>query len=377
MPTTLGALAQLVDGELVGDGSVAIAGAATLLDATAGDITLVDKNEKADRLAATTARAAVVPRGFPLDSLTMPAIVVDDVHEAFTKIVVHFRPPRLRRRIGISPTAEISPTAKLGSDVDVHPGAAIGDDVEIGPGSTIHSGARIMAGCRLGDNVTIYPNAVLYENTIVGPRSIIHSGVVLGCHGFGYRYFEGSHKPAAQLGHVEVGCDCEIGAGTTIDRGTYGPTIIGDGTKIDNLVMIAHNCRIGRHNMICSQVGIAGSTTTGDYVVMAGQVGRPRPRADRRRRGAGRQGRRQRRRARRGPHVRHSGHRRARPEDPVRRHLEAARHAPPAQGPAAGRRRAGPRTHRVERPRRVAFDWKHRMSGTPIGSRPSRGPRSA
>ncbi len=130
-----------------------------------------------------------------------------------------------------------------------------------------------MAGCRLGENVTVYPNAVLYENTTVGPRSIIHSGVVLGCHGFGYRYFEGSHKPAAQLGYVQVGCDCEIGAGTTIDRGTYGPTIIGDGTKIDNLVMIAHNCRIGRHNMICSQVGIAGSTITGDYVVMAGQVG--------------------------------------------------------------------------------------------------------
>ena len=130
-----------------------------------------------------------------------------------------------------------------------------------------------MAGCKMGAGVTIYPNAVLYENTTVGARSIIHASVVLGCHGFGYRFFEGSHQPAAQLGYVQMGSDCEIGAGTTVDRGTYGPTIIGDGTKIDNLVMIAHNCRIGKHNMICSQVGVAGSTITGDYVVMAGQVG--------------------------------------------------------------------------------------------------------
>jgi UDP-3-O-[3-hydroxymyristoyl] glucosamine N-acyltransferase len=130
-----------------------------------------------------------------------------------------------------------------------------------------------MSGCRLGRNVTIYPNAVLYDNTQVGDRSIIHSGAVLGCHGFGYRFMGGRHEPSAQLGNVEIGCDVEIGAGTTIDRGTYGPTTVGDGTKIDNLVMIAHNCRIGRHNMICSQVGIAGSSSTGDYVVLAGQVG--------------------------------------------------------------------------------------------------------
>ena len=273
MPTSLAALARLVNGDVVGDPTVEISGAAVLLDAAAGDITLVDRNEKADRLAATQAQAAVVPRNFPTEMMTMPAIVVDDVHRAFTLIVTHFRPPRPRRRTGISPGATIHPSAKLGDDVDVCPGATISMDVEIGAGSTIHAGARIMAGCKLGEGVSVYANAVLYENTIVGARSVIHANVVLGCHGFGYRYFEGSHLPAAQLGNVQVGCDCEIGAGSTIDRGTYGPTVIGDGTKIDNLVMIAHNCRIGKHNMICSQVGVAGSTTTGDYVVMAGQVG--------------------------------------------------------------------------------------------------------
>ncbi len=102
---------------------------------------------------------------------------------------------------------------------------------------------------------------------------MIHSGAVLGAYGFGYKVADGRHVLSAQLGYVELGADVEVGAGSTIDRGTYGATLIGEGTKIDNLVMIAHNCRIGRHNLICSQVGVAGSTTTGDYVVMAGQVG--------------------------------------------------------------------------------------------------------
>src|SRR5689334_5617807 len=177
MPTTLAALAQLVDGEVVGDGALAICGAATLLDAQAGEITLADRNEKADRLAAAKASAAVVPQGFPLEALTMPAIVVADVHRAFTAIVMQFRPPRVAARSGISTAAFIDASARLGKNVDVHAGATIGADVEIGAGSTIHSGARIMAGCRLGEQVTIYPNAVLYEATLVGDRSVVHAGV--------------------------------------------------------------------------------------------------------------------------------------------------------------------------------------------------------
>jgi UDP-3-O-[3-hydroxymyristoyl] glucosamine N-acyltransferase len=175
--------------------------------------------------------------------------------------------------VGISPRAVISPTATLGRNVDVHPLATIGDDVQIGDGTAIHSGVHVMAGSRIGPGVTIFPNAVLYENTIVGPRCVIHAGAVLGAYGFGYCCVEGRHRLSAQLGNVVLEADVEVGAGTTIDRGTYGATTIGEGTKIDNQVMIAHNCRIGRHNMLCAQVGIAGSTTTGDYVVMAGQVG--------------------------------------------------------------------------------------------------------
>jgi UDP-3-O-[3-hydroxymyristoyl] glucosamine N-acyltransferase len=121
--------------------------------------------------------------------------------------------------------------------------------------------------------VTLFPNAVLYDGTVLGNRVIVHANAVLGADGFGYRLQDGRHVKAPQLGHVEVGDDVEVGACTTIDRGTFEPTRIGEGTKIDNLVQVAHNCRIGRHNLLVSQLGIAGSSSTGDYVVMAGQVG--------------------------------------------------------------------------------------------------------
>jgi UDP-3-O-[3-hydroxymyristoyl] glucosamine N-acyltransferase len=180
---------------------------------------------------------------------------------------------RISPRIGKSPHAYVAPTVKLGANVDIHPGASVADGVVIGAHTTIHSGVRIMPDCVIGSGVTIFPNVVLYKNTRVGDRVIIHAGSIIGAYGFGYRQVDGRHLLSAQLGNVEIAADVEIGAATTIDRGTYGPTIIGEGTKIDNLVMIAHNCRLGRHNLICSQVGVAGSTTTGDYVVMAGQVG--------------------------------------------------------------------------------------------------------
>lgn len=271
MAPNLAELAELVGGQLVGPGGTVIQGAATLGDARPGDITFIDSADKAHKLSGAAASAAVVPLGVVPG--TLPAIQVDDVPGAFTRIVCRFRPPRRRTRVGVHRQAAISPRARIGEDVDIYPGVTIGDDVEIGAGSTIHAGVHIMAGSKLGRDVTIYPNAVLYEDTIVGDRSVIHGGAVLGAFGFGYKLVGGRHQLSAQLGYVELGPDVEIGAGTTIDRGTYGPTIIGEGTKIDNQVMIAHNCRLGRHNLICSQVGIAGSTTTGDFVVMAGQAG--------------------------------------------------------------------------------------------------------
>ena len=196
-----------------------------------------------------------------------------DVHVAFAKIVSYFRPPRMQVAIGVSPQAIVARTARLGKNVNVHPGVTIGDDCTIGDATTILPGAQILPGCTIGSGVLIGPGVMLYENTVVGDRSILHGGAVIGAHGFGYSQAGGKHVPSAQLGYVRIGSDVEIGAASTIDRGTYGATTIGDGTKIDNLVQIAHNCQIGKHNLICSQVGVAGSTTTGDYVVMGGQAG--------------------------------------------------------------------------------------------------------
>ena len=271
MHATLAELAALVDGQLAGDGNLVIHGAAPLCDAGPGDITLVDRPERLGMLKNSRAAAVVMPSSIPPNGL--PAIRVGDVHGAFTVIITRFRPARSGRRTGISPLAVIDPSANIGRDVDIRPLATVGEDVEIGDGATIHSGVHLLSGTKIGENVTIFPNAVLYENTIVGPRCVIHAGSILGAYGFGYYCQDGAHRLSPQLGNVVLGADVEIGAGTTIDRGTYGPTYIGDGTKIDNQVIVAHNCHIGRHNLLCAQVGIAGSTTTGEYVVMAGQVG--------------------------------------------------------------------------------------------------------
>ncbi|MCH2125379.1 MAG: UDP-3-O-(3-hydroxymyristoyl)glucosamine N-acyltransferase [Pirellulaceae bacterium] len=271
MSTTLGSLAGLVCGDLHGDPETVITGAAIIRDATSGEITLADDAKLAADLAACAASAVIVKSGFQPDHL--PFISVNNVHVAFARIVEHFQPPREHARIGVRRGACVSPSAKIGENVEIYPGAIISDEVEIEAGCTIHAGVRVMSGCHIGKDVTVFPNVVLYENTIVGNRVILHAGCVLGAHGFGYATVDGCHQLSAQLGNVVVEDDVEIGACTTIDRGTYGSTVIGEGTKIDNQVMIAHNCRIGRHNLICSQVGIAGSSTSGDYVVMAGQVG--------------------------------------------------------------------------------------------------------
>ena len=270
-PTSLEALAAFVSGTLCGDPSLLCDSAATLETAGPQSITLVDAADRLHLLAKSQAAAAVVPRG--TGGIDRPTIEVDDVHAAFAAIVQHFRPQRPAAAVGVSEQAAVDPTAVIGPGCQIHPLAVIGADVVLGENVTVHAGARIAAGCRVGSGSVVHSGATLYDDTSLGARVIVHANAVLGAHGFGYKVVDGRYELSAQLGWVEIGDDVEIGAGTTIDRGTYGPTTIGAGTKIDNQVMIAHNCRIGRHNMICSQVGVAGSTSTGDWVVMAGQVG--------------------------------------------------------------------------------------------------------
>lgn len=267
----LGELSKAVAGRLAGQPDVEITGAASISRAGSNEITFVSSPKYFEVFLESAAAAAVI--GFSPDSTEKPLIIVDDVTEAFVDIVERFKPPIDRPSIGISPQAIVSPTAKISDDVCIYPGAVIMDDVEIGFGSVIYPNVTVMENCTIGAHVQIFPNSVLYENTIIGDRVIIHSGVVLGAFGFGYKSNSGRHLLSAQLGNVVIRNDVEVGANTTIDRGTYDSTTVGEGSKIDNLVMVGHNCEIGDHNLLCSQVGIAGSCTTGDYVVMGGQVG--------------------------------------------------------------------------------------------------------
>lgn len=272
MTRTVRQLAEQVRGEVAGNGDLPIADARTLSEAGPGDITLVDGDRNLSAWHDCPAAAAVVPLGTPVNG--RPLIRVPDPLAAFADIVLQFRrtlPPIPTGRI--DPAASVHPTAVLGPDTSVGPFAVIGEGAVIGARCRIHAGASVGRFCTIGDDATLHPHAVLYDECTLGNRVTIHANAVLGADGFGYRTQDGKHVKVPQVGTVEVGDDVEIGACTTVDRGTFGPTRIGTGTKIDNLVMIGHNCRIGRHNLLVSQVGIAGSCTTGDYVVMAGQVG--------------------------------------------------------------------------------------------------------
>ena len=263
MTWNLAEFASLVGGQLIGDGSPVCCGANPPAQATETDITLLDDPKRVGSILESKAAAVVVAQ--EIESLDRPQIIVGDPHQAFAKIVAHFRPPI--DTICEDAEPQIAPSAQI------HPSAVIGQGTTIGQRTLIGPGAVIMPRCQIGDDCVVHANTTLYEYTELGDRVIIHASSVIGANGFGYRQQNGKHVPTSQLGYVAIESDVEIGAGVTIDRGTYSATRIGAGTKIDNQVQVGHNCQIGKHNLLCSQVGIAGSCTTGDYVIMAGQVG--------------------------------------------------------------------------------------------------------
>jgi UDP-3-O-[3-hydroxymyristoyl] glucosamine N-acyltransferase len=271
---TVEQLAALVRGRLEGDGSVPINSARPVGEAGPGDITFIESERYAKLLKASPASAAIVGPHFKSAGMPeMPVIEVDDPMTAFLAVRNHLVGTGKPRWTGIHKMAAVAETAVIGADVAVHAFVAIGDEVEVGDGSTLHPGAVIGDRCKLGKGVIIHPNAVLYADVILGDRVEVHAGTVVGGDGFKYHMVDGKHLKVPHTGRVEVGDDVEIGSNCTIDRATFETTRIGEGTKVDNLVMIGHNNQIGRHNLLCGQVGIAGSCKTGDYVVMAGQAG--------------------------------------------------------------------------------------------------------
>jgi len=266
---TVRELAALVGGEVCGEDSRVVTAARPLAEAGESDITFLDLSQAAPET--SKAAAIVVPPGM---SVAGPALIhVADPFAAFVTIAskLHGRPEP--GPLGIDPLADVNPTAVIGPGATIEAFAVVRAGAVIGAHCRIHSGAIVGRDCRLGDDATLHPHAVLYDRTVLGDRVTIHANSVIGADGFGYRFQDGRHVKVPQLGWVELGDDVEIGACTTIDRGTFGPTRIGAGTKIDNLVMIAHNCQVGRHNIFVSQMGMAGSSQTGDFVVIAGQVG--------------------------------------------------------------------------------------------------------
>lgn len=268
---TLAELAALVDGTIVGDGTLELAKALPIPDSDSKTVTLVDSSKNLRVFEASEAAAAVVAKEY---ETSRSLIVVKDLHQAFRTLVLFFRPAfRNTTHAGISADARVDNSATIGEGTYVAPGAIVGPECKVGKNCILHDGVQLMEQCVLGDNCQIFPSAILYPQTVLGKRVIIHAGAVIGCHGFGYSQMEGKHIKASQLGWAEIGDDVEIGANSSVDRGVYGPTVIGEGTKIDNFVQIGHNCHIGKHNLLCAHVGIAGSTSTGNYVVMAGQAG--------------------------------------------------------------------------------------------------------
>lgn len=276
MSQTVEKLAQLVGGTIRGNVHRVIDDAAAIESSGPSTVTFVLDGNHVSRLQNCKAGAVIIDQKVSEhinESADCSWIIVADSQVAFQKILPLFRVVRGRPARGISPAAQISPSAKIGADCYIAPGVHIGDDVVIGAGCDLYPGVVVGTGSRIGEDTILYPNVVLYHDVQVGNHVIIHSGAVIGADGFGYRFANQRFEKIPQLGTVQIQDHVEIGACSTVDRGAVGPTIIGTGTKLDNLVMVAHNCEIGRHNVFASQVGVAGSCTTGDYVRLGGQAG--------------------------------------------------------------------------------------------------------
>jgi UDP-3-O-[3-hydroxymyristoyl] glucosamine N-acyltransferase len=263
-------VADIIGGRISGDPDVEIIGVAGIKEAGEGYITFLADKGKLKNIHDLKASAVIVKE--EIEGLSNNMLIVDNPHLAFARVLEIFY-VKPYTPFGISDRAVIGNNVKIGDDVSIYPLAYISDNVTIGSRVTISPGVFIGEGTSIGDNTFIYPNVTIREAVKVGKNVIIHSGTVIGSDGFGYVKERDSHYKIPQVGGVVIEDEVEIGANVTIDRATVGNTIIGSGTKIDNLVQIGHNVIIGKNCIIVAQVGISGSVEIGDSVVLAGQVG--------------------------------------------------------------------------------------------------------
>ena len=268
--TTAAVLAAVCQGQVVGDGDAVVEGVRSLEKAGPRDLAFA-ADARAEGPAAASAAGVLLARSAgPFPGRTV--IEVTDPSAALALVLAHAFPRRSAR-------PGVHPTAILGAGSRVAPGAEVGPYAVIGEGSDVEDGAileaHVVVGhrCRIASGAWLHPHVVLYDDVRVGPRAEIHSGAVLGADGFGYAPGPAGLRKIPQVGAVEIGADAEIGANSCVDRATLEATRIGEGTKVDDLVMIGHNCEVGRHVVLCGQAGLAGSATVGDQAVLGGQVG--------------------------------------------------------------------------------------------------------
>lgn len=269
-PLALRDIARAVEGRLIGSPDVTVTGIGSLADASEGDLSYIEHDRYLP--AATRSRAAAFLVSQEMAGLTRPQIVAANAKYAFARIVEQFFTPPYAAR-GVAAEVARGQDVEVGADVSIWPFVTLGDRVRIGNRVTLYPGVFIGHDSVIGDDSVLYPNVTIRERCWIGRRVIIHSGTVVGSDGFGYVQHDGRHHKIPQIGSVVIEDDVELGANVTVDRATSGRTLIKRGTKVDNLVQIAHNVTIGEHSILVAQVGIAGSTTVGSGVVIGGQAG--------------------------------------------------------------------------------------------------------
>lgn len=267
---TLGEIASRLGGTVEGDPGLRIEGVRGLDDAGPSHLAFLARERYARRAGSSRAGALLVSAGERLAGRNL--VRVPDPYLALAYVLEMFHPPR-------PPAPGVHPEARVGRGCEIHPeatvmaGARLGDGCRVAARARIHPGVVAGEECRVGADTLLYPNVTLYPRTVLGERVIVHAGAVLGSDGFGFTREGEAFRKIPQVGWVEVGDDVEIGANCAIDRGTFGPTRIGRGTKIDNLVMVAHNVQVGEHCVLVAQSGVAGSSRLGRGVMLAGQSG--------------------------------------------------------------------------------------------------------
>jgi len=266
----LRAIQELLRAELLGSPETIITGLSSLESAQAGDLAFL----ASDRFlkAAQSSRAGALIAARAVSDVQCPMLIVDHPAYAFTRVAQEFFVPPYRPR-GVAEDVVCGDDVSIGPETSIWPRVTLGDRVAIGARVTLFPGVFVGDDSVIGDDSMLYPNVVIREGCTLGARVIVHSGTVIGSDGFGYVQHGGRHHKIPQLGGVVIEDDVELGANVTVDRATFGQTCIKQGTKIDNLVQVAHNVTVGEHNILVAQVGIAGSTTLGQYVMVGGQAG--------------------------------------------------------------------------------------------------------